>query len=603
MFSKKLAILALLAMLVPMLAACGGPATPDATPTATTGATAALPTDTTAPTTAPTAMVDNTPTAMAESSPTGMMEGTPGTSQTSSSTNNMYAAADCSYGGLMKSIEAVDAQTVRFTLCSPDPAFPSKIAFASLGIQSAKHLQETGGGTAALLEHPVGTGAYMLKEWVRGDHLTLEANPNYWGTAPKVKTVIMKWNKEAAARLTSLKSGEADGIDNPDPNDFASIQSDNSLKLYPREALNVMYLGMNNTKAPLDNEKVRQAIAMGVDRDAIIKKYYPAGSTVAQYFTPCAIPGGCEGDPWYKYDPEAAKKALAGAGFPNGFNIKLSYRDVVRSYLPSPGKVAEELQSQLKKIGVNVTIDVQESATLLDNAKKGNLELHLLGWGADYPDQTDFLDYHVGKGASDQFGKKFTDLTDILTKAASLADPVERNKLYAQANNLLKQHVPMVPIAHGGSATVYKSTVQGAYSSPLGTELFSVMSNPGKDQMVWVQNAEPISLYCADEEDGETLRACEQMFDSLLSYKIGGVSVEPGLAETYTPNADLTQWTLKLRNGVKFSDGTSLAATDVVASYATQWDAANKQHVGRTGTFTYWSALFGGFLNPPPAKK
>ena len=235
--------------------------------------------------------------------------------------DTMYGVADCNYadGALMKSIQAVDDTTVKFTLCAPDPAFRSKVAFSSLGIQSAKHLQETGGGSPALLEHPLGTGPYMLKEWVRGDHITFVANPNYWGDAPKMKTLIFKWNSEAAARLNSLKSGEADGIDNPDPNDFKSIQGDATVKLYPREALNVFYVGMNNTKPPLDYEKVRQAIAMGIDRQAIVSKYYPAGSVVADYFTPCAIPGGCEGDPWYKYDLEAAKKLLSDAGFASGF--------------------------------------------------------------------------------------------------------------------------------------------------------------------------------------------------------------------------------------------------------------------------------------------
>jgi ABC-type transport system substrate-binding protein len=507
------------------------------------------------------------------------------------------AAPDCNWGGTLKSIEAVDELTVKFTMCVPDPAFPSKAAFSSLGIQSAKHLQDTGGKP---LDDALGTGPYMVQEWVRGDHLTLVPNPNFWGDKPKTTTVIFKWNKEGAARLTSLKSGEADGIDNPDPNDYKTIQADSTLKLYPREALNVFYLGINNAKPPFDNEMVRQAIAMGIDRQAIVDKYYPVGSSVADYFTPCAIPGGCEGDPWYKFDPKAAKDLLTKAGFPNGFKTKLSYRDVVRGYLPTPGKVAEELQAQLKKnLGIDATIDVQESGTFLDNASKGNLELHLLGWGADYPDQTDFLDYHFGKGASDQFGKKFDDLTAVLAQAASLADPAARNKLYAQANALVKQHVPMVPVAHGGNADAFKATVDGAYADPLSGEQFRLMSISGQDQIVWIQNAEPISLYCSDETDGETLRACEQIFDPLLHYKPGGTEVEPGLAEKCEPNADLTVWTCALRKGVKFSDGSPMTANDVVATYAVQWDAADPLHTGSTGNFDYWSAFFGGFLNPP----
>ncbi len=513
--------------------------------------------------------------------------------------DTVYSSGNCAYGGLMKTIEAVDDTTVKFTLCAPDPAFPSKIAFSALSIQSAKHLKDTGGKP---LDNALGSGAYKVQEWVHGDHLTLVANPNYWGDAPKLKTLIFKWNKEAASRLTSLKAGEADGIDNPDPNDFASIKGDASLNLIPRDALNVFYLGLNNTKPPLDNEKVRQAIAIGVNRQTIVSKFYPPGSQVASHFTPCAIPGGCEGSEWYKFDIAAAKKLLVDSGVTLPIKLKLAYRDVVRGYLPTPSKVAEEIQAQLKQLGIELTIDVQPSGTFLANASKGNVEMFMLGWGADYPDMTNFVDAHFGTGANDSFGKKWPDITSLLAKAASIADQAARNKLYGQANDLIRQHVPMVPVAHGGSGVAYSAKVQSAHTSPLGNETFRVMSIPGKDTFVWVQNAEPLSLYCADETDGETLRACNQLFDPLLNYKIGGTEVVPNLATTFTPNTSLNKWTIKLRPGLKFSDGTALTAKDVVATYAVQWDAKHPLHVGNTGTFDYWTILFTQFLNAPPPK-
>jgi ABC-type transport system substrate-binding protein len=352
---------------------------------------------------------------------------------------------------------------------------------------------------------------------------------------------------------------------------------------------------------PLSYEAVRQAIAMGINRQAIVDKFYPKGSIVASHFTPCAIPGGCEGEAWYAYDPAKAKQILADAGFGGGVDLTLAYRDVVRGYLPTPGKVAEEIQAQLKELGINVTIEVQESGTFLDNASNGKLEIFLLGWGADYPDATNFLDSHFGIGANDSFGKKFDDVTTALAKAASLSDQAERNKLYAEANTAIRLHVPMVPVAHGGSATVFQADVTGAHASPLGNESFKGMAAPGKDTFVWMQNAEPLSLYCADETDGESLRACEQIFDPLLSYKVGGVEVEPGLATECTANADLTEWTCKLRSGVKFSDDTPLTAKDVVATYAAQWDKNHPLHKGNTGNFDYWTYLFTAFLEEKPA--
>jgi ABC-type transport system substrate-binding protein len=509
----------------------------------------------------------------------------------------------CAYGGEFASIEAVDDLTVKFSLCYPDVAFPSKVAFSAFAIHPSEYLESTGGG-GELVEKPIGTGPYIMTEWARGDHITLESNPDYWGEPAKTPTVIFRWSAEGAQRLLELESGTVDGIDNPTPDDFAKIEANADLTLYPREALNVFYVGMQRDFAPFDDERVRQAIAMGIDRQRIVDNFYPVGSVVASHFTPCAIPGGCDGEEWYEFDPEAAKALLAEAGFADGFETTITYRDVVRGYLPEPGVVAQDIQAQLaENLGIQAEIVVMESGAFIDAANAGQIQgIHLLGWGADYPDQTNFLDYHFGSGASPQFGAGFEDIWEVLREAGSLTDQAARNELYTDANNLIKEHVPMVPVAHGGSATVFKATAEGAHASPLSNELFAVVGIPGQDTLVWMQNAEPIGLYCADETDGESLRACEQVNESLLAYEIGGTAVVPSLAESYEANADLTEWTFNLRSGVTFHDGSAFDAQDVVASYTAVWDAASPLHVGRVGDFAYFSALFGAFKNAPPAE-
>ncbi|MCS7350568.1 MAG: ABC transporter substrate-binding protein [Anaerolineae bacterium] len=506
-------------------------------------------------------------------------------------------APDCNYGGEFKAIEAIDQYTVRFTLCYPDPAFPSKVAFAAFAIQDKDYLDANGGDSVKMSERPNGTGPYRVKEWIRGDRIIFEANPDYWGEKAKAKTLIFRWSKEAAARLLELQAGTVDGIDNPNPNDFATIERDPNLKLYIRPPLNIAYLGLNNTKPPLDNEKVRQAIAMAIDRERLVKNFYPAGSMVAEQFVPPALkPGYTEGLKWYDYNPEEAKRLLAEAGYPNGFDITLSYRDVVRGYLPEPGKVAQDLQAQLAEVGIRVEIKVMESGAFLDSVAAGNEPMYLLGWLADYPDATNFYDYHFANEANKQFGNLFPDLVQEIRAAAKLSDPAERQKHYDKVNELIKRHVPMIPLAHGVSAAAFKASVKGAHASPLNNEAFWVM-DPGKDELVWMQNAEPIALWCADETDGETFRACQQVYEPLLTYKVGGVEVEPALAERYEANADLTVWTFYLRRGVKFHNGAELDANDVVATFKAQWDAKDPNHKGRTGTFEYFSAFFGAFLN------
>mgnify|MGYP000185605744 CR=1 FL=1 len=513
-----------------------------------------------------------------------------------------YAATSCDYGGGFQSIEAVDELTVRFTLCTPDPAFPAKVAFTSFAILPSEYIESTG-GTGDLVTAPIGTGPYMLENWELGSEIVLTRFEDYWGEPAIEPTMIFRWNAEATARLTELQAGTIDGIDNPGAGDFEVIASDPELALYEREGLNVFYLGINNTVEPFDNVKVRQALAYGIDRERIVENFYPPGSSVADQFMPTSIFGYTEEVEPFPYDPEMARQLLEEAAAEDGFELPiettLSYRDVVRGYLPQPGVVAQDLQAQLAEIGVNVTIDLQESGTFIDNADQGNLSLHLLGWGADYTDATNFLDYHFGATASAQFGDKFPEITEPLAQGAQLADPEDRYPFYVEANTAVRDLVPMIPIAHGGSGTAFRADIEGAHSSPLGNEKFSVMEDPDDDNIIWMQNGEPAGLYCADESDGEALRVCEQITEALLSYETAGTAVEPGLAESWEASDDLMTWTFNLRPGVSFHDGSTLDANDVVMSYGVQWDAGSPLHVGRDGSFTYFAALFGGFLNAP----
>jgi len=506
------------------------------------------------------------------------------------------------YDGSIAKIEAIDAVTVKFTMCQADVAFPSKVAFASFAISPSEYLDKAGttaGGD--LVNKPIGTGPYKLKAWDKGNQVILERNDDYWGTKAKAKTVTVRWQTEPAQRLVELQSGQADGIDNVGTDDFDKIKGDKTLQLLPRPALNVFYLGMNRDAAPFDKEEVRQAVGAAIDKQRLVDTFYPKGSTAASQFLPEAIPGYAKGFTDFTYNPDKAKQLLAAAGFPNGFEVNLSYRDKSRGYLPQPTPIATDIQAQLAKVGIKVTLDVQESTTLLDNAAAGKLPFHLLGWGADYPDATNFLDYHFGKGAKPQFGKGFDDIWKDLDQAGSNADPAKRDALYADAAKLIAQHAPMIPIANGGSAVAYKAEVKGGQASPLSSEQFAPMDN-GKDQFNFLQNGEPGGLYCADETDGEALRVCEQINESLLGYEINGTKVVPSLADKYESSADLKEWTFHLHPGVKFHDGSALDANDVVRSWRVQWDAADPAHKGRTGEFSYFTSLFGGFLNPPPAK-
>ena len=508
------------------------------------------------------------------------------------------AAENCDYGGKIGSIEATSQYEVVFNLCKPDPAFLAKVAFTPFGIQPKEWIEETG-GTGEILENPVGTGPYQLGEWLRGDSITFERFDDYWGEPAIAETAVLRWSTEGAARLVELQAGTADLITAPSPDDRQGIADDPNLQLINYSNPNVLYLAMTNTFEPFDNPDVRRAVAMGIDRQRIVDNFYPAGSTVPDYFTPCAIPNGCVGDAWYEYDPEAARALLAEAGYPDGFSTSIFYRDVFRTYLPEPALVAVEFQTQLREnLGIEAEITVMESGAFIDESQAGNLDgFYLLGWGADYPHVTNFLDFHFSS-ENPQFGDPHPEIYENLLEASTIGDLETAKPLYEAANNAIRDLVPMVPIANGAAADAALASLGNAYVPPFGATNFALL-DPGKDTLVVVQNAEPISLYCADESDGESLRPCQQVVETLLQYELDSGNTLPALATECVGNEDSTVWTCTLREGVKFHDGSDFDANDVVASWAAGIDAGNSNHVGNTGSFTYYTYLWDQLMNAP----
>jgi peptide/nickel transport system substrate-binding protein len=507
-------------------------------------------------------------------------------------------AGSCDYGGQVLSIEAVDELTVVFTLCRPDPAFQAKVAFTPFGIQPEEYIAFTG-GTGAMLEAPVGTGPYLVTEWARGEQVVYTRFDNYWGEKAPAQTAVLKFLTEPAARLQELQAGTADYGTSVSPADLATVEGDPNLQLIKQDNPNILYIGFTNTFPPFDNVLVRQAIAMGIDRQRIVDNFYPAGSEVASHFTPCSITNGCEGDPWYDFDAEAARALLAEAGFPDGFETSLFYRAASRPYILEPARVAVEIQTQLaENLGITAEVVEMESGEFIDQSTSGLLDgIHLLGWGADYPHVTNFLDFHFGED-NPQFGNAHPEIFEPLLTASAIADPAESAPLYAEANNAIRELVPMVPVVHGAVYHAALASLDGAYYPPYGAPQMYKM-NPGDDDLVYIQNAEPISLLCADETDGESLTACQQVVETLLEYADDSGDTVAELATSCDSNDDATVWTCHLRDGVKFHDGSDFDADDVVASFAFGLDAANPYHVGNTGSFDYPAYLWGGFINPP----
>ena len=191
------------------------------------------------------------------------------------------------------------------------------------------------------------------------------------------------------------------------------------------------------------------------------------------------------------FDPEAARELLAEARYPHGFEMSIYYRDVTRGYLPTPGDVAADIQTQLREnLGINAEIVQMESAEFIQACSTAGTcdGIHLLGWTGDYPHVTNFLDFHFAAGNA-QFGEPHPEIYEPLEEASQLTDAAAAAPLYAEANNAIKELAPMVPIAHAGAFFGASERGPGPSSSSsaaspcnslrflvLGEEMLTVMS-------------------------------------------------------------------------------------------------------------------------------
>lgn len=515
------------------------------------------------------------------------------------------AAADCSYGGAFLSIEAATADEVRFVLCHPDVAFLSKIAFPTFAIYPGEWLALAGAGGFSP-DAPIGTGPFRAGEWIHGERLALPAFDGYRvPDRPMVDELVLRWQVDPSTRLVELQAGTADGIDAVTYGDYATVRNDQTQMLLERPALNVAYLGMNTADPPFDQVAVRRALAAGIDRRRLVSEAYPAGYEAAFYFTPCIIPAACGGEPFPDFDRRRAQELLAEAGFPTGFETVIRYRPLVRSYFPWPEHVARELQAQLREnLNIRARLAAMEDEEFYSALDAGSLDgLYLLGWGADYPDADNFLGTHFGARATFQFGPPIGAVVEAVERGAAVFELSRRAEAYASANTALSEHVPMVPLAHGGwvlptsRAAAYSARVQGAAAGPFGWDDFSGVSLPDRKSFTWLQAAEPLTLFCPFAEETDSLQACAQIAEPLYRFTPGSAQAEPALAESCVPDESLTVWTCTLRPDVRFHDGTLLDAGDVVTSFAAQWDASSPLHRMERGSFAYFEHFWPGFLH------
>ncbi|MFS0820623.1 ABC transporter substrate-binding protein [Bacillus sp. 1P02SD] len=376
-------------------------------------------------------------------------------------------------GHVIKSVEAVDDYTVKFTLKRPQAPFLNNLAMGPFGIASPTAIEEQGDKFG---ENPVGTGPFVFKEWKRNDTITLERNEDYWAGAPKLEKVIFRVIPDNSARLTALKTGEIDLMDGVNPSDVSQIESDSALQVLLRPGMNIGYFGFNTEMEPFNNPTVRQALNYAVDKQSIIDTFYAGNADPAVNPYPSFMPGYNDEIEGYAYDLDKAKELLAEAGYPDGFKMELWTFTNPRDYMPEPQKIAEAIQADFAKIGVEVEIVTYDWTTFLEKVQNGEAQSYLAGWIGDNGDPDNFLYVLLDQDSID--GNNYSryanqELHDLLIAAQTETDDAKRNDMYKQAQEIIHTDAPWIPIAHARAALAASSSLKGFIPHPTGVDKFT----------------------------------------------------------------------------------------------------------------------------------
>lgn len=388
---------------------------------------------------------------------------------------------------LYDNCEAKDDATAVVTLTSPSAAFLAGLAVPAFAIASpdalTKYEADKVGGTEDAptfdgtfgTEHPIGTGPFKFESWTPGDKLTIVRNEEYWGTKALLDKVIFKPIADGPARRTALENGEIQGYDYVDPADLSAL-GDGGFQVLMRPAFNVGYVGFNQAKAPLDNPKIRQAIAYALNRDALVQAKYPEGAEVASQFLPPQIFGWSADVTQYNYDPEKAKQLIEESGVTD-LTIEFYYpSDVSRPYMPDPTANFEAFKADLEAVGFTVVPKTAPwRSGYLDDVNAGNAQVYLLGWTGDYGDPDNFVGTFF-RTPQPAWGFDNQEIFDILTEARDTADIAERTALYEQANQLIMDFLPGVPYVHTQPALAFAANVSGYVPGPVALESFAPVS-------------------------------------------------------------------------------------------------------------------------------
>jgi peptide/nickel transport system substrate-binding protein len=408
---------------------------------------------------------------------------------------------------LITAVEKVDDYTVKFTLAGSLAPFLGNLAMDIFAISSPAAIEEYGEDYGLPSVGCVGTGPFKFVEWVEGDHITVEANDDYWGGRPTVDQIVWRVIPDDSARFLALRSGDIHALEQAVVEDLQAAEADPDLYVLTRPAVNTGYLAFNYKIEEFQDVRVREAVAHAINRQGLVENFYGAYGEVAKNFLPPLIWGHNDAVEDWTYDPDLSRQLLTDAGFPDGLTevtiaedlvdadgnvvysagdkipLTLYYMPVTRFYYPAPDEIGEAMAADLANAGINVTLELAgDWPTYLGLRRNGLLVgLYQLGWGSDNGDPDNFHNYFFGGLSAEDEVKEPAgregwyanqEVATLCYRALVNTSQAEREEMYKEIEQLLHDDVARIWVAHNNTPLIFSSNISGYIAQPVGADYY-----------------------------------------------------------------------------------------------------------------------------------
>ncbi|MCW5850313.1 MAG: ABC transporter substrate-binding protein [Anaerolineae bacterium] len=373
--------------------------------------------------------------------------------------------------------DAVDDVTVKMTLSEPYPYFLPMIgSYASSIINPKAFANEKDGDKAQawLANNCMGSGPYVISEWTRGQRLVLDYNKNWYGKEPAIKRVIVKIVPESTNLLLQLEKGDLDFMSPVSIPEMLTLQGKAGVKMVEVPSFLLILAYLNNTKPPLDNVKVRQAMNYAINYDQVIKELIQGKGRRLKGPLAFGMEGYDESLAGYNYDPAKAKQLLTEAGYPNGFEITLTY---ATQGAPGADDIAQAAAAYLGEVGIKVKIEKVAEPTRRERIDKSDFVWSVGGWTPPVPIPPWTMDkWYLCANRGLNANRAFycnQKADELVTKAATEVDSAKRIQMYRDAQKIMVEEAPYILFYQANQLIAYRDNLEGFEIKPGGSQYLS----------------------------------------------------------------------------------------------------------------------------------